>query len=185
MLASLNGLEVLQADMGGAYLNAKSTEKLFTVCGPEFGEFAGRRAIIRRAFYGTKSAVALWRAAISKVIEGLGFEMCRADNDVWMRKGFNKASEKVWEYVLVYSDDLLIVARNPGEIAAQIDQHFKLKDGSIKEPKSYLGADIGKFTLLDESEVWFMSSESHVREAIKNVEGWMKKHASKGSKWVG
>ncbi len=110
MLASLNGLEVLQADVEGAYLNAKSTEKLFTVSGPEFGEFAGRRAIIRRALYGTKSAAASWRAAISKVIEGLGFKMCRADNDVWMRKGFNKAGEKVWEYVLVYSDDLLIVA---------------------------------------------------------------------------
>ena len=58
MLASLNGLDVLQADVEGAYLNAKSTEKLFTVSGPKFGEFAGRRAIIRRALYGTKSAAA-------------------------------------------------------------------------------------------------------------------------------
>ena len=185
MVASLNGLEVLQADVEGAYLNAKSTEKLFTVCGPEFGEFAGRCAIIRRALYGTKSAAASWRAAISKVIEGLSFEMCRADNDVWMRTEFNKASEKVWEYVLVYSDDLLIVARNPGEIASQIDQHLKLKDGSIKEPLSYLGADVGTFTLPDESEVWFMSSKSYVKEAIKSVEGWMKKRVPKGLKWIG
>ena len=122
MLASLNNLDVLQADVEGAYLNAASSEKLFTICGPEFREFAGRRAVIRRALYGTKSAAASWRSAISKVIQGLGFEMCRADNDVWMRKGFNKAGEKVWEYVLIYSDDLLIVARNPGEIAAQVDQ---------------------------------------------------------------
>jgi hypothetical protein len=128
--------------------------------------------------------VASWRAAISKVIEVLGFEMCRANNDVWMRKGFNKAGEN-GEYVLVNSDDLLIVARNPGEIAAQIDQHFKLNDGSIKAPESYLGADMGKFTLPDELEVWFMSSESYVKEAIKNVEGWMKTRAPKGSKWVG
>ena len=106
-------------------------------------------------------------------------------DDVWMRKGFNKASEKVWEYVLIYSDDLLIVARNPGEIAAQVNQHFKLKEGSIKEPTSYLGADIGKFTLPDKSEAWFMGSENYVKEAIKNVESWMKKRAPKGSKWVG
>lgn len=185
MLASLNGLEVLQADVEGAYLNANSTEKLFTVCGPEFGEFAGRRAIICRALYGTKSTAASWRAAISKVIKGLGFEMCQANNDVWMSKGSNKASEEVWEYVLVYSDDLLIVARNLGEIAAQIDQHFKLKNGSIKAPESYLGADIGKFTLPDKSEAWFMSSESYVKEAIKNVEGWMKNCAPKGLMWVG
>ena len=111
--------------------------------------------------------------------------MCRADNDVWMRKGFNKAGEKVWEYVLIYSDDLLIVARNPGEVAAQVDQHFKLKEGSIKEPTSCLGADIGKFKLPDDSEAWFMGSENYVKEAIKNVESWMRKRAPKGSKWVG
>jgi hypothetical protein len=79
-------------------------------CGIEFREFKGRIAIVRRALYGTKSAAASWRATISKVIEGLGFQMCKADNDVWMRKGFNSAGEKVDEYLLVYSDDLLAVA---------------------------------------------------------------------------
>ena len=71
MLAALNGLEVLQADVKGAYLNAKSTEKLYTRCGPEFGEFKGRLAVIQRALYGTKTAAASWRATISKVIEDL------------------------------------------------------------------------------------------------------------------
>jgi hypothetical protein len=39
--------------------------------------------------------------------------------------------------------------------------------------------------LPDESEAWFMGSENYVKEAIKNVESWMKKRAPKGSKWVG
>jgi hypothetical protein len=134
MLAFLNGLEVMQADIEGAHLNAKSNEKLFTVFGPEFGEFAGRCAVIWRALHGTKSAAALWWAATSKIIQGLAFEMCRADNDVWMWKGFKKAGENVWAFVLVYSDDLLVVAHNPGKITVQIDHHFKLKDGSVKAP---------------------------------------------------
>jgi hypothetical protein len=29
--------------------------------------------------------------------------MCRADNDVMMRAGFNGKGNAVWEYVLVYS----------------------------------------------------------------------------------
>jgi hypothetical protein len=104
-------------------------------CGVEFGEFKGRLAIVQRAFYGMKSAVASWRATISKVTEGLGFQMCKADNDVWMRKGFNAAGEKAGECVLVYSVDLHAVAQNPGEIMAKIDQHFKLKDVSVKVPR--------------------------------------------------
>ena len=91
MLASLNGLDILSADAEGAYLNAETRERLYTKCGPEFGEYQGRFAIIRRALYGTKSAAASWRATISEVIKGLGFKMCRADNDVWMREGFNAA----------------------------------------------------------------------------------------------
>jgi hypothetical protein len=39
----------------------------------------------------------------------MGFTMCKADNDVWMREATNAANEKVWEYILVYSDDLLVV----------------------------------------------------------------------------
>ena len=46
LIAGLNGLEVMAADAEGAYLNAKSREKLYTICGPEFGEYEGRYAII-------------------------------------------------------------------------------------------------------------------------------------------
>jgi hypothetical protein len=90
MLAALNGLDMLQADVKGACLNAKNAEKLYTRCGPEFGEFKDRLAVIRRALRGTKTAAASWRATILKVIKDLGFEMCLADNDVWMRRGANR-----------------------------------------------------------------------------------------------
>jgi hypothetical protein len=101
MLAALNGLGVLAADAEGAYLNAPSREKLYMKCSIEFGEFNGRIVIVRISLYCTKSAVASWRATISKALEGLSFQMCKADDDVWMRKGFNSAGEKVREYVLV------------------------------------------------------------------------------------
>ena len=41
-LAALNGLDLMAGDCEGAYLNAPSTEKLYTRRGPEFGaEFKG------------------------------------------------------------------------------------------------------------------------------------------------
>ena len=80
-------MDVWAGDCEGAYLNAKPRERLYTKLGPEFGEYQGRWAIIVRALHGSKTAAIAWRAAISKVIKDLGFEMCRADNDVWMRPG--------------------------------------------------------------------------------------------------
>ena len=45
-MASLNDLEVLTADVAGAYLNAPCAEKVYTILGEEFGNYAGRKAII-------------------------------------------------------------------------------------------------------------------------------------------
>jgi hypothetical protein len=55
---------------------------------------------------------------------------------------------------------LLAIALHPKEIMAQIDQHFKLKAGSVVSPERYLGANIGKYNLPDGSFAWYMSSES-------------------------
>ena len=60
MIAALNGLEVMTADLEGAYLNAETKERLYTMCGPEFGENKGRWAIITQALYGSKSADNCW-----------------------------------------------------------------------------------------------------------------------------
>jgi len=61
MLASLNELNMLSADVAGAYLNASCVEKVYTILGEEFGDYAGRKAIIRMALYGLKSAGYSWR----------------------------------------------------------------------------------------------------------------------------
>ena len=93
-VAALNDLDVLAPDCEGAYLNAETREKLYTILGPEWGELQGRYAIIVRALYGSKSAAASWRAKISQIIEDLGFTVCRADNDVWMRPAVNAKASK-------------------------------------------------------------------------------------------
>ena len=175
-LAALNGLDVMAGDCEGAYLNAQSREKLYTKCGPEFGpELEGRWALIVRALYGSKSAAASWRSAISEVTKDLGFTMCRADNDVWMRPAEKANGDKVYEYVLVYSDGLLVVGLFPQEILKKIGAVYKLKKESVKEPDQYLGADIGKMMLADGKEYWFMSSSSYCKAALENVEAWLNK----------
>ena len=156
-LAALNGLDIVSADVQGAYLNAPCREPLYTECGPEFGEFEGRWAIIVRALYGASSSAASWRDTISRVIEGLGYKSCRADNDVWMRPAVKADGLEVCEYVLVYSDDLIMIGVHPEETAAQISQHFQFKGNQWEKPEQYLGANVGQL-LVNEQHCWYLGS---------------------------
>ena len=53
-LAKLNNLEVWGADIGNAYLEAKTKENLYIVAGPEFEELEGHILVIYKALYGLK-----------------------------------------------------------------------------------------------------------------------------------
>ena len=54
--AELNGLEVWGADIGNAYLEAKTKEKLFIVGDKGFGDLAGHTLVINKAVYGLRSS---------------------------------------------------------------------------------------------------------------------------------
>ena len=53
---ALNNLDVWAADIENTYIQAPSSEKNYIICGLEFGLDEGKRAIIKRAMYGGKSA---------------------------------------------------------------------------------------------------------------------------------
>ena len=179
LIAALNNLNILTADLEGAYLNAKPKERLYTKLGPEWGEREGLYAIIVRATYGISGSACAWRSTLSAVIEKHGFKMCRADNDVWMRPAVKATGDKFWECVLDNTDDLLVLSMKPQEILDRIDQHFKMKPGSVGAPTKCLGADIGQYTLSDGSVAWSMSSDSYVQASLDNVERWLQKRGDR------
>jgi hypothetical protein len=53
-----------------------------------------------------------------------------------------------------------------------INAVYKLKPGSVGEPSTYLGAEIGKYYLDDEPDKvhWSMSSDAYLKRAVKEVE---------------
>jgi Reverse transcriptase (RNA-dependent DNA polymerase) len=176
LIASLNDMEVMTADVQGAYLNAPCHERVYTICGREFGvENTGRIAVIVKALYGLKTSAYAWREHLSQTLRELGFRACIADNDVWMRPVESKSRGKLYEYILVYTNDLLCVSLQPQEILNSLDQHYLLKPESIGVPKTYLGADITEYRLPDRPEKprWAMSSSKYVTEAIRNVKQWL------------
>ena len=78
----------------------------------EFGEDAGKYALIVCALYGGKHAGRDYWLYLRKCMTDLGFESCYADPDVWFRESTNKHGKDVYEYVLLYTDDCLVISKD-------------------------------------------------------------------------
>jgi hypothetical protein len=74
LIAALNDLDILAAEVGNAYLQAPAREKVHTTAGPGFGPSnIGKTVIIVRAMYGLKSSGATWHAKLSETLRGMNF----------------------------------------------------------------------------------------------------------------
>jgi mitochondrial fission protein ELM1 len=72
LIASLNDMNVMSADVQGAYLKAPCYKKVYTVCGQEFGtEFTRRTAVVVKALYGLKTSAYAWREHLNPDISQL------------------------------------------------------------------------------------------------------------------
>jgi hypothetical protein len=85
-MAALNYLDVTMGDIENAYVTAPLTEKVWTVLGPEFGEDAGKRALVLRVLYGIKSTGAAFRNHLTYCMDHFGRKHCLADQDLWMKE---------------------------------------------------------------------------------------------------
>jgi len=87
------------------------------VCGPEFGiENVGKIALIRRALYGGKAAGKDFRNHLRSCMCHLDFVSCLADPDVWMRPAKRSDGSDYYEYLLLYTDDTLVVSENAEQV---------------------------------------------------------------------
>ena len=173
--AALNELDVTAGDIQNAYLTAPTSEKYWTICEPEFGkELQGSKALIVRALYGTKCAGRDFRNHLRGCMEMLKYQPCLADPDLWMRDAVDKNGREYYEYVLLYVDDCLVIGENAKEQIYQIDKYFPMKPSSIGSPSIYLGAKIGIMQLNDGTKSYYFNMSQYIKEAIKNVELYLK-----------
>ena len=112
-LGKLDNLELWGADIGNAYLEAFTDEKLYIVAGPEFQELEGYILIFLNALYGLKSSGKRWAEVIHGILRDMKFLPSKADPCIWLRKAPNL---KCYEYIAVYVDDLCIAAESPSAI---------------------------------------------------------------------
>ena len=122
LLGQLNQLEIWSTDIGNAYLEAMTSERVYIIAGPEFGDLDGHILVIHKALYGLRSSGARWHDKFADCLRDQGFQQCKAEPDIWMRE-----SNGVYEYIAVYVDDLAIAMRNPQEFVSVLESKYKFK----------------------------------------------------------
>ena len=146
-LSELNSLHLYAADVGNAYLEAKTREFVCIIGGPEFKDVGleGHLLIIVRALYGLKTSGARWHDRFADTLRNEGFVPCKADSDVWMRKTTGIIeSTSMYEYICVYVDDLAMAMKDPAAFCEilKTKYNYKLKgDGPLKY---HLGCDFDR-----------------------------------------
>ena len=178
LLAALNDLNLLSADIGNAYLNAKCRERVHVRCGAElFGEeHKGKLAVICRALYGLKTSGSSWRQHLPNEIRNVGFNNTKGDPDVYKRRASKVSGEAYYEYIIVYVDDIICVSEEPGKWMKLLGDIYRLRDVGV--PTKFLGSNIKKWKYSDEEgrlkTCWALGSESYVKEACSVAEKQMK-----------
>ena len=84
-LAELNGLKLMQGDIGNAYLESYTQEKVYFTAGPEFRHLAGHNYIIDKALYVLRSSGLRFHECLSTVLRQFGFHRSKVHPDVWIR----------------------------------------------------------------------------------------------------
>ena len=140
-LSQLNNLEIWGADVGNAYLEAYTDEKLCIMAGPEFKELQGHLLIMVKALYGTRSGGARWHDRLFDILQELKFKPSKADPDVWMRP---EPGGTCYEYIAVYVDDLAIAAKDPQAFCDELKKKYNLKLKGVGPLEYHLGCTYKK-----------------------------------------
>jgi hypothetical protein len=175
LIAALNDLDIMLCDLENAYLNAPCREKIWFEGGIECGEDYGKVCIVVHSLYGLKSAGAAFRSALAQTLRDLGYESSKADPDVWLRKAVKENGFEYYEMLFVYVDDILALNHRAKDAIEEITLFFKAKEGSVKPPEIYLGANISRVQLPDGREVWATSPKTYVMNSLLVVERLLSK----------
>ena len=91
----------------------------------------------------------------------MNFKPCPADPDVWIRPGTKADGSAYWQYVLLYTDDILAIMEEP-------EKYIREELGkSIGPPTQYLGNKVSLVDLENGVQAWSFSSSQYVQNAVQ------------------
>ena len=88
VIAHRDGLKMLCGDIGNAFIQATTREKIFTRCGPKFDDKSGCIAIIEKTLYGLTASAERFRTLLADFLRGMGFVPTHYDRDIYVDNVF-------------------------------------------------------------------------------------------------
>ena len=161
VIAHKAGLRQLVGDIGNAYVNAYTNEKVYAIAGKEFGELEGHLVVIKKALYGLATSGERWHKHFADTLLNLGFQPTRYDRDVWLRK---YKDGKTYEYICIHVDDFCITSKDPESVMESIKAIYNVK--SSGKLNYFLGNDYK----LDKKGRQCVGCKTFILEAINRVE---------------
>lgn len=154
---------MMVGDIGNAYLEAYTKEKVYIVAGPDFGELEGHTLVINKALYGLRTSGARLHDKLSDTLRDIGFKPCKADPDLWLR-GQADHYEYICVHICVYVDDLMVMMRDPQTFFELLEKEYKFKLKGVGEPVYHLG---GNFTH-DPDGTLAWGAKSYIKRMLDN-----------------
>jgi hypothetical protein len=150
-------LQTWATDIGNAYLEAKTSEKVYVIAGREFGALRGHTLVIFKALYGLRTSGLRWHERFSIVLQSEGFLPCIAEPDIWMRE-----KKGVYEYIAVYVDDLAFAMHDPEAFATTLCYKHKFKLKGTGEIAFHLGCNFYR----DDAGVLCMQPKKYIDKMV-------------------
>ena len=88
------------------------------------GEDKGKVMIVTRALYGLKSSGLVWHQMMSQTLREMEFVPSIADTDVWRQPTLKENGDKIYEYIVVYVDDILAMSPRANDLCKQIGEIY-------------------------------------------------------------
>ena len=159
LVGELNGCKTMAGDVGSAYLEAFTKEKVYFIAPAAFEEMAGHTLIIVKALYGLRTSGARYHEKFADTLRLMGFFPCKNEQDLWMRD-----AEDHYEYVCVYVDDLLAIMRKPEVFFQELTNTYGYKLKGVGEPEYHLGGNY--FRDADNTLAW--GAKQYIDKLLEN-----------------
>ena len=132
-----------------------TNEKVCIVAGPDFGDLEVYLLIINQALYGLRSSGQRWHDCFTVCMTEEEFFPCITEPDMWMYE-----SDGIYEYVLVYVDDLAFVVRDPDGFMKVLQDKYKFSVKGTGPIDYHLGTNFST----DKDGILCMSPKKYTTE---------------------
>ena len=161
LIGELNGLTPMVGDIGNAYLEAYTKEKVYFIAGKEFGPLEGHTLVIVKALYGLRTSGARFHEKLADTLRDMGFTPSLADPDLWLRE-----ADDCYEYICVYVDDLMVIMKDPQAFFDTLQTKYGYILKGVGPPEYHLGGNFGR----DPDGTLYWGAERYVEKILGQFE---------------